>query len=164
MFNVAFLSTAFLAAIGTLGGTFALPNSVSPDTAIEFAPGPGLPTLEDLGVTVADLMSTPRLSPKADQNNSESSCSLSIPGWQAHLKLVAARDLSKRYDNKCYPTSQAWFMYISRDPIYLCARYLEELGNQACVVPQGNWVTFCAAGAGLIRGIGVNRQQTQSTW
>ncbi|KAF9523320.1 hypothetical protein CPB83DRAFT_898897 [Crepidotus variabilis] len=98
----------------------------SPAVYPEVIPGPGLPSLESLGLTSKDLYTT------KPQLTSSSSSSLE------------ARSAS--YTDNCFTFTTA-----NVDNTIACYNYLVNIGNNACTVPGDN-IVFCRAGDAAIGG------------
>ncbi|KFY82089.1 hypothetical protein V500_10829 [Pseudogymnoascus sp. VKM F-4518 (FW-2643)] len=94
----------------------------------EIIPGPGLPSLKELGITSADLYKMER----PDSLSLESS------------------SIEARFDPKCGPTNSA---YTNVNDIVACYHYLKKLGNKRCTAPPNLGIAhFCYAGKGEVSG------------
>ncbi|KAK3299464.1 uncharacterized protein B0H64DRAFT_100563 [Chaetomium fimeti] len=109
--------------LASLQGAMAAPAA---EVFPEVIPGPGLPSLADLGLTSAQLYKMP--TPK---------------------QLAARLDpLNKRFDAKCGPAENA---YTNVNDIIACYHYLNNLGTTMCVGSSANNV-FCTAGLAHVTG------------
>ncbi|OAA34790.1 hypothetical protein NOR_08302 [Metarhizium rileyi] len=103
----------------------------------EVVPGPGLPSLAELGITSADLYNMGR---PVESSMSDTS-------------------FTSQYGAKCGPDGDA---YVDVDDIIACYHYLRRL-NQNCVVPDNHKPSyFCVAGAGKVTGQSVTPHSTSS--
>ncbi|KAI0060396.1 hypothetical protein BV25DRAFT_1807463, partial [Artomyces pyxidatus] len=130
------LSALVLGAVTTAFAA-AVPATVYP-TVI---PGPGLPSLESLNLTSADLYTTDislGMYPL-------SSCS-AVPVQTLIVGLTEARgELEARYTNECFTYTTA-----SVNNVIACFNYLQSIGSNNCGVVSN--IDFCEAGDAQISG------------
>ncbi|KAJ6785765.1 hypothetical protein PWT90_06610 [Aphanocladium album] len=118
------------AAITVLGSTISLP---------EIIPGPGLPSLESLGLTSAELRAMPR--PTSDHNE-------------------GARSLDKRWTNTCAISNAA---YTNVDDLWGCYNYLNSLGTTRCGINEGQEnIRMCEHGDAHVSGSNPTRRAVSS--
>ncbi|EAU81549.2 hypothetical protein CC1G_02565 [Coprinopsis cinerea okayama7 len=125
-----------LAAFNHLSGVAALPQGSPAAVELtdadvpEVVPGPGLPSLESLGLTSAGLWAKAREHAEKHERvspvNSESS--------------LENENLKKRYVGACLHDR-----IINRAAAYACYDSLNGLGTTSCYVPSGG-STFCHSG------------------
>lgn len=138
------LSTAFLA-LGLVTGTFASPLSARqtedgasldiPDDLF-VVPGPGLPSLESMGVTPADLVEIARnydYSSIPLDYESENKATVAVRALEARAAVCNTSGL-----DVYIPSTQA------------CLGFLLNLDRQACVAPT-NGIVMCYSGSGSQR-------------
>ncbi|KAF8557143.1 hypothetical protein OG21DRAFT_1407725 [Imleria badia] len=106
----------------------------------EVIPGPGLPSLESLNLTSADLYA---MGPP--------------PAASEYLLLVGAR--SADYTAVCQTYSTA-----AVNDVIACFNYLVSIGNNACAVTNPDLITwFCESGTAAISGSNTSGQPTVSS-
>ncbi|UNI21109.1 hypothetical protein JDV02_007127 [Purpureocillium takamizusanense] len=107
----------------------------------EVIPGPGLPSLAELGVTSAELYS------------------MGLPPHSAATRHLAGR--APTFEPRCGPSDGA---YANVNDIIACYHYLDRLGGQACGTGDNYAVVeFCRAGSGHIIGQALTSRSTSSS-
>ncbi|KFY31695.1 hypothetical protein V493_00875 [Pseudogymnoascus sp. VKM F-4281 (FW-2241)] len=102
----------------------------------EVTPGPGLPTLKELGITSADLYKIGRPDSSVKSSSGDDS--------------VKTSSIEARFEPRCGPVESA---YTNVNDVIACYNYLKKLGNKNCVAPEHlGIVRFCGAGAAVISG------------
>ncbi|KAK6355256.1 hypothetical protein TWF696_004371 [Orbilia brochopaga] len=88
-------------------------------------PGPGLPSVQELGLTNADLLKP-------------------LPG----VETPSTRSLSKRFDLRC---STDTFQWCNGEDAKACYNYLKNLGKTICSVSGGDGasISMCHVGPGI---------------
>ncbi|EAU89832.2 hypothetical protein CC1G_06984 [Coprinopsis cinerea okayama7 len=127
------LSTATL-----LAGAVSLPTETT-EPALDFSPGEGLPSLEELGLTTADL-----LKPIPEET---------LAAIRAEYESITPSEesgLVRRYDPVCHD---------GRIPLAdanACYNYLNSLGTTTCRVPEGTGgyggINMCRIGSSYVIG------------
>ncbi|OAQ64491.1 hypothetical protein VFPPC_05757 [Pochonia chlamydosporia 170] len=104
----------------------------------EVVPGPGLPSLEQLGLTSAELYSL----------------------GKPNITAVLGNEFSANFDPRCGPAEAA---YVNVNDIIACFHYLDRLGHQDCVAPPNlGIVRFCTAGNGVVSGQALDSRGSSS--
>ncbi|KAG2008106.1 hypothetical protein CC2G_013569 [Coprinopsis cinerea AmutBmut pab1-1] len=131
-----------LLSLACLVGAFALPQAAeAPEKAsIRFEPGPGLPTLEELGLTIDDL-----LKPIPEETLAN------ITAEYAAMDSSEGSSLVKRYDPVCHSG------YVNINDARGCYNYLNALGTTACTVHDsgsvwGSTTRMCVFGQAQVKG------------
>ncbi|OAA71308.1 hypothetical protein ISF_01859 [Cordyceps fumosorosea ARSEF 2679] len=105
----------------------------------ELVPGPGLPSLESLGLTSEQLYNMPSPLP-------------------SDSKLT----LSPAFDGVCGPAERA---YTDVHSLIACFQYLDRLGTQPCVAPPGRKnILFCRSGSSHVNGVAITGKSESSYW
>lgn len=99
-------------------------------------PGPGLPSLKELGIVAADLL--PDLSAEQELGSTHRTSSSD----SSSSSVDAVHTLSRRFTPKCYKTNGAK-LQLAR----ACQNYLNQISGQSCVA-KGGWAYMCNATAG----------------
>jgi hypothetical protein len=141
--------------ISSLLGLAAFQGAMAaPKVYPEVIPGPGLPSLAELGLTSAQLYEMPvpegrqPQRPPSHGNFANSGTELS----------ARAMELTKRFEGRCGPAEAA---YTNVNDIIACFHYLNNLGTQACVANENT--EMCRAGQAHIYGSALNGR-TSSYW
>ncbi|KAG2008098.1 hypothetical protein CC2G_013564 [Coprinopsis cinerea AmutBmut pab1-1] len=144
---------SLLSVVSLVAGAFALPQAsgISDEAAtLDFKPGPGLPTLEELGLTTEDL-----LKPIPEEV---------LASVQAdHASLDAGSGSSASSDGSSSLTKRQWTPACkgphraSLASANACYNYLLSLGTTACTVPDSGsvWlslITMCEIGDAKVTG------------
>ncbi|OBT80469.1 hypothetical protein VF21_00877 [Pseudogymnoascus sp. 05NY08] len=112
----------------------------------EVIPGPGLPSLKELGLTSADLYKIGRPDSSVKESSGDDS--------------VKTSSIQARFEPRCGPTDYA---YVNVNDVIACYNYLKALGNQNCVAPSGLGIAhFCYAGAAEVTGQSLNPSGSSS--
>lgn len=122
----------------------------------EVKPGPGLPSLAELGITSAELyqMGKPAFRKSFFTHND---AGLTIPDSNAINGAFSAN-----LDPGCGPTDAYTY---DINGVIVCYNYLAKLGDTACVVPADGSSAFCASGDAAITGKSqLSGSGTSSTW
>ncbi|KIM21876.1 hypothetical protein M408DRAFT_79877 [Serendipita vermifera MAFF 305830] len=120
------LSAVFLCAVTLLGGVSAFP---SPEEYPEVIPGPGMPSLESLGLTSKDLY-----------NAIEPENILTI--------FIVQEGLVPRFTRICTDNGCG---RVPKADAQACINYLRGLGSKRCGVPHEN-IVMCRAGQAIVSG------------
>ncbi|KAF9564235.1 hypothetical protein CPC08DRAFT_789407 [Agrocybe pediades] len=126
-----------------LCATLAVQVSAAPaaDATVEIIPGPGLPSLQSLGLTSADIFRMSAERSVTARNEVETS-------------------LTKRIDTTCQNIAGHT---VSAANAAACVTFLRNLGTQACGV-NGDNVIFCQAGDAAIGGSNVSGGPSASSF
>ncbi|KAH8106140.1 hypothetical protein BXZ70DRAFT_1004419 [Cristinia sonorae] len=127
------LSIAYLACALFLAGRV----SCTPTSFPEVIPGPGLPSLESLGLTSADLYSGTSVA-----------------------SLDARDELSSEFTRVCNDNGCG---RVPRADAQACVNFLRNLGTTACVVGQTSTV-MCTAGRAVVTGTNLSGQSSVSSF
>ena len=132
----------------------------------EVVPGPGLPSLKELGITSAELYKIGRPdSCMREALNLSKACQM--------LTTIAVKESSgddsvktssikARFEPRCGPTDYA---YVNVNDVIACYNYLKKLGNQNCVAPSGLGIAhFCYAGKAEVTGQSLEPRGSSSYW
>ncbi|KAF1846668.1 uncharacterized protein K460DRAFT_417705 [Cucurbitaria berberidis CBS 394.84] len=116
MLSAKFISS-LLFSLASLQAVSATPIVEAREKYPDVIPGPGLPSLESLGLTTAKLYEMPRPEPP---------------------------EMTAMFDPRCGPSEAA---YTSVGGVIACYQYLRNLGTTRCGVPGSGRVTeFCRSG------------------
>ncbi|KAM3483479.1 hypothetical protein MY8738_003164 [Beauveria namnaoensis] len=108
----------------------------------EVVPGPGLPSLESLGLTSEDLYKMEPASPDTEVN--------------------ARASLAPMFNPACATDSRA---YTAVNNLNACERYLARIGLQDCTVPSNfKTVRYCFSGDADVNGVSITGRSLTSTW
>ena len=134
--------------------TIVVAVSAATSSVPELIPGPGLPSLESLNLTSADLYAMGP--PPALSKYAASSVGQTLTAW---MLVVGAR--SADYTAICQTYSTA-----AVNDVIACFNYLVSIGNNACAVTNPDLVTwFCESGTAAISGSNTSGEPTvSSTW
>lgn len=150
------LAVAF-AGLTALSNVAAVPASGPAKVYPEVVPGPGLPTLAELGLTSEQLYTT----------NSTQSIGKLGTGLVLHdvhllmppIELREAIARSADYTSMCYTYTTG-----SVDNVIACFNYLVNIGTHACGVGPGS-VQFCYAGDAQVTGTNIyGYPSVSSSW
>lgn len=137
------LALAAFAAVNTVAIPAAEPRKEYP----EVVPGPGLPTLAELGLTSEELYT---MAPKLGK------CT-PTPFFIAHRELTVHAEgrstleaRSALYNNVCQTYTTA-----NVDNVIACFNYLQSIGGNACTV-NGDNVQFCYSGNAQVTGSNIS--------
>ena len=132
------VSLVLIVALASVHTTLALPTAES--VYPEVIPGPGLPTLAELGLTSAELY---QMKPKPGMNTIDpSACSERLTDHSGPEPLVAG------FQPTCGIEDRA-----AVNDVIACFNYLTSVGNNACVIPRGkSQSSFCTSGSAEIVG------------
>ncbi|KAM0666550.1 hypothetical protein ACQRIU_004405 [Beauveria bassiana] len=107
----------------------------------EVVPGPGLPSLESLGLTSEDLYKMEPASPDTEVN--------------------ARASLAPMFNPVCATDSRA---YTAVNNLNACERYLARIGLQDCTVPSNfKTVRYCFSGDADVNGVSITGRSLTST-
>ncbi|KFX86890.1 hypothetical protein V495_05253 [Pseudogymnoascus sp. VKM F-4514 (FW-929)] len=107
----------------------------------EVVPGPGLPSLQELGITSAELYKIGRPDSSADDS-------------------VKTSSIEARFEPKCGPSEAA---YTNVNDVIACYNYLKKLGTKKCSVPDNFGIAhFCTAGNAEVTGQSLKSKGTSS--
>ena len=118
----------------------------------DIIPGPGLPSLESLGLTSAQLYK---------------GISQLLRFWMHQSKQALENPFSrhklvKRFNNFCGGGRGAT---ANVDDVIACFNYLQKLGHTACRVPAGHdQIEMCQAGTARVNGVSNDGRSQSSYW
>ncbi|TFK68300.1 hypothetical protein BDN72DRAFT_960370 [Pluteus cervinus] len=120
MLSIAHFVALLVLAFAGLNSVVATPATESGNVYPEVVPGPGLPSLKELGLTSEQLY---KMTPTLDDRG------------------VSPR--SAQLDGSCSPWSTGYIDYV-----VACYNYLQSVAGYLCVIPGGKFatITYCSAG------------------
>lgn len=116
--------------IGLLLSALIHANPVNVETDVVIQPGPGLPSVESLGLTTAELI---------EQGRTLAQEAVSLMNDNYNNNTSSHSDLEKRLEPTCIYNG-----YASPENVYACAGYLHNLGTNLCL-GGGDGVVLCDA-------------------
>ena len=140
------LITSLVLGLAALQTAHATPApEVEAKTYPEVVPGPGLPSLAELGLTSAQLYEMP-----VDHSI--------LDGYPA----VRVRNImEKRYEPRCGPSDAA---YANVNDLIACFNYLRNLGGTRCEAPANYGVVeMCYSGSGHVIGQSITGRSSSSS-
>ncbi|EAU89097.1 hypothetical protein CC1G_08505 [Coprinopsis cinerea okayama7 len=169
---------SLLSVVSLVAGAFALPQAsgISDEAAtLDFKPGPGLPTVEELGLTTEDLLKPIPEEVLASVRTSSShithtetaqfltNASFRVPAEADYASLDAGSGSSASSDGSSSLTKRQWTPACkgphraSLASANACYNYLLSLGTTACTVPDSGsvWlslITMCEIGDAKVTG------------
>ncbi len=107
------------------------PGEVQESSHIGLSPGPGLPSLEELNITVYDLINPDFTSPRSASSTTTAA-------------LTNRDSSSAQFNPKCYHANTS-----TMGPAMLCQNYLNKIGSQTCLATRDTtWTYMCNATVG----------------
>ncbi|KAM0740123.1 hypothetical protein ACQRIT_005307 [Beauveria bassiana] len=127
----------------------------------EVVPGPGLPSLESLGLTSEDLYKMEPASPGIFLAHLIPSIR-EIADKVADTEVNARASLAPMFNPVCATDSRA---YTAVNNLNACERYLARIGLQDCTVPSNfKTVRYCFSGDADVNGVSITGRSLTSTW